>query len=51
MRYVILGKKFRGQLMTIRFQDHIDKRITELRERERELKKGSLTIKNMRIRL
>lgn len=37
--------------MSMKFQDHIDRRVTELRQRERELKKGSRTIKDQRIHL
>lgn len=37
--------------MSMKFQDHVDKRVMELRQRERELKKGSRTIKDQRIHL
>jgi len=37
--------------MPMKFQDHVDKRVMELRQRERQLKKGSRTIKNQRIHL
>jgi len=53
MGYCILEKK--SNLVTIdmsmKFQDHVDKRVMELRQRERELKKGSRTIKDQRIHL